>query len=188
MRGRVRRTDGNQVVVSLGVVDVSALVPASTAARLTPGADVELHTHLAVRPDHVALYGFDTPAALTAFELLITVNGVGPKGALGLLSALSVEDLHSAIIEGDARALARAPGIGPRVASRIVAELREKFLGLPVAVPGGHGAEISAALDALVALGYSLTDARRAVQIQPADGSAEDMVRAALHYLDARTR
>lgn len=190
LRGTVDSCNGVEVVVWVGPVAFRVLVPAETAARLSPGTEIRLHTHLALRQDHIALYGFETPTGLAMFEQLITVSGVGPKGALGLLSTLDVAELRAAIIEGNSGALSRAPGIGARVAARIVGELREKLVFLPVitedgvGVARGHGA----ALEALIGLGYPMVEARRALDAATGSGTTEDLIRAALEFLDARSR
>ena len=190
IRGRVDRSDGSEVIVSLGPIALRVLVPVSAAARMVPGMEVDLHTYLAIRQDHIALYGFDSLAGLAMFEQLISVSGVGPKGALGLLSTLDAEELRAAIIEGNPRILSQAPGIGARVAARIIGELQEKVAALPP-LPNTNGEPSSqaAALDALTGLGYPLLEARRALDaVPPGDGRPEDLIRAALQVLDQRAR
>ena len=189
IQGTVDRRDGMEVVVVVGPVALRVLVPARTAEGLAPGSGVKLHTHLAIRQDHVALYGFESAAGLAMFELLITVSGVGPKGALGLLSTLDVEELRTAIIEGSSGVLSRAPGVGARVASRIVSELQEKLAAFPVmATDGVIPGQTAAALEALIGLGYPLLEARRALDAAPGSGNAEELIRGALEFLDARGR
>lgn len=189
IRGIVDRSEGVEVVVSVGPVALRVSVPMRTAATLVPGSNVRLHTHLAVRQDHIALYGFESVAGLGMFEQLITVSGVGPKGALGLLSTFDVEELRAAIIEGNSRALSRAPGIGVRVATRIVNELQGKLAASPVSLEAGVDVGgVGAALEALVGLGFPLLEARQAVSTARSDGSAEDLIREALEFLDARGR
>ena len=150
--------------------------------------DTELHTHLAFHPDQrslqMALYGFESPEALSIFELLISVSGVGPKGALALLSGLDVQELRAAIIAGDQRALTRAPGIGARVAARIAGELAERVAALPSLAVEGDG--YGAALEALTNLGYSLADARQALNNVAPSQPAEALIRSALEFLGSR--
>jgi holliday junction DNA helicase RuvA len=189
IEGFVERQNGSELIVAVGPVALRVLVPVRTADSLAVGEQVKLYTHLAVREDHIALYGFDSASALAMFELLITVSGVGPKGALGLLSTLDVEDLRAAIIEGNSRILSRAPGVGARVASRIVGELQEKLVGFPVGTtdhvaPGPS----AAAFEALIGLGYPPLEARRALDAAPSSPSAEELIRGALEFLDARVR
>ncbi|MSQ23438.1 MAG: Holliday junction branch migration protein RuvA [Chloroflexi bacterium] len=189
VRGRVRRCAGNEVVIGIGPLDLRVMVPTTTASRLSPGLDAELYTHFALQPDQrgfqMALYGFESAEALSIFELLITVSGVGPKGALGLLSGLDANELRTAIIAGDQRALTRAPGIGPRVAARIAGELSERIAAVPLAGEES-GSGYAGALEALTNLGYSLVDARQALSGAPPNESAEGLVRLALAFLGRR--
>ncbi len=189
VRGRVRRTLGNEVVVGIGAIDLRVLVPARTADRLHPGSLAELHTHFALHGDQrslqVSLYGFESEAALDLFERLITVSGIGPKAALMLLSTLEADEARRAIIAGDERALSRTPGIGPRVAGRIVSELQDKLLQMP-AFAGEADDGYSAAFSALVSLGYSASDARQALEVRTVGAEVEDVVRAALEFLSSR--
>ncbi|OGG56318.1 MAG: hypothetical protein A3F84_01630 [Candidatus Handelsmanbacteria bacterium RIFCSPLOWO2_12_FULL_64_10] len=189
VRGRVRRSRGNEVVLGLGSVDLNVLVPARTVDLLRPGTLAELFTHFVISGDQrswqTTLYGFESEAALEVFELLITVSGVGPKAALGVLSTLEADEVRRAIIAGDQRTLTRAPGIGSRVAGRIVSELQLKVPDRPSSegeTPGGYGA----ALAALVGLGYSAVDARQALEVSPDGGPVEELIRSALEFLGSR--
>jgi Holliday junction DNA helicase RuvA len=144
---------------------------------------VELFTHLALRPDQITLYGLASRSALDLFELLVGVNGVGPKLALSVLSSFDPSDLTEIISRGDAQALSRAPGVGPRAASRIVSELGAKLKGfVPVSSSDSPGS-YSQALAALIDLGYPLSEARQALESAPRDGSLEDMIRSGLGVL-----
>jgi Holliday junction DNA helicase RuvA len=167
-------------------MDVRVFVPTRTAELLHPGAVAELHTHFALHGDQrslqASLYGFDSVVGLDLFELLITVSGIGPKAALALLSTLEVDEVRRAIIAGDQKSLSRAPGIGARVANRIVGELQDKLVDMPPTageVADGYGA----ALSALVSLGYSPLDARQALEKTPVGAPTEELVRAALEAL-----
>src|SRR6266545_3408266 len=110
VRGRVAKIEAGAVVVAAGPVDVRVAVPASTAQHVVVGQEVSLRTHFYVREDQLALFGFETDAGLEIFELLLSVSGVGPKLALGVLSALEPADVRSAIARGDIQLLTRAPG------------------------------------------------------------------------------
>lgn len=175
-------------MIRLGPVDVRVLVPASTLSRLVSGADVELYTHLYLRQDHVALYGFESEAGLKIFEQLLGVSGVGPKAGLALLSVFAAEDLRQAIARGDSQALARAPGVGPRAAARLVTDLQPRIGA--VAAEGVASESRSQALEALVDLGYSISAAREALlkvaEDGSEDGSLEGLIRGALGLLAER--
>lgn len=180
LRGEVQRALSDTLVLRVGPLDVRVLVPSRTAAAAATGSAVQLHTHLHIREDQVALYGFETQAALETFELLLRVSGVGPKGALALLSVLDAAELREAIARGDTRALARAPGVGSRAAARIVTDLQPK---LGSAAAGGESGPYGQALQALVDLGYSPSEASRALAEVSGNGSVEELIREALGFL-----
>lgn len=155
------------------------------------GADVTLHTHLAVREDAHTLYGFATPGERALFRNLIRVTGIGPRVALLILSGMSVELFSRCVREGDAAALTRLPGIGKKTAERLIIEMRDRVGGLGldptvVTLPGerpGIAAvnPVDDAISALVALGYRLPDAARMVQtIAPEGLTSEAIIRQAL--------
>ena len=184
--GTVRRAEPGVIVVSVGPLDVRVAVPAPLALRLNQGDEVTLHTHLHVREDLLALYGFASGEELGIFELLLGVSGVGPKLALGMLSALAPTTICRAIASEEAQTLARAPGVGTRAAARIVAELKTKIgpemVGLGEPPADGH----SAAVAALVGMGYSPTEARRATERIPSQESIEEVLRQGLAFLADR--
>ncbi|MCO5761203.1 MAG: Holliday junction branch migration protein RuvA [Chromatiaceae bacterium] len=155
------------------------------------GAEVTLHTHLAVREDAHTLYGFASAAERSLFRNLIRVTGIGPRLALLILSGMSVELFGRCVREGDATSLTRLPGIGKKTAERLIIEMRDRIgeLGLhPAAavLPGGRTAPPDAtpaddAVSALVALGYKLPEASRMVQSLETDGlNSEAIIRLAL--------
>lgn len=142
-----------------------------------------LHTYLQVREDALTLYGFESEDELAIFELLLTVSGVGPKVALSTLSTLSPDALRLALSNSEPGVIARVPGIGKRTAEKIVLELKDKVKAPASGVEAL--AQISAAdaevIEALVALGYSIVEAQRAIQSLPKDVTAvEDRLRLAL--------
>ncbi|HEX77057.1 MAG TPA: Holliday junction branch migration protein RuvA [Dehalococcoidia bacterium] len=180
-----RGDDG--VVVRVGGVSLRVHVPTSTLSRLgSVGDEVELHTHLYIREDQLALYGFATPEELSLFQVLIGVSGVGPRSALGMLSAVSPEELSLAIASGNVEVLAQLPGVGKKMAGRLVVELRGKlergWVGVPIAGLAQDKADVVAAL---TSLGYSTSEAMRAVSALPDDPglALEDKVRLALQGL-----
>ena len=157
---------------------------------------VKIYTYTLVREDTFGLYGFLTRDDLEIFKKLITVNGIGPKGGLAILSVMSADELIFAIAAGDAKAISKAPGVGARTAERVILDLKGKIsledtLTKNAAVPADMhigsdaGAEKNEAVEALTALGYSATDALRAVRqvVTSEDDSVEDILKAALKYL-----
>jgi len=187
VRGRVIARQKDLLVVDIGGPDggvgLKIYVPEPTAAQHHEGAAVSLHTYLQVREDALTLYGFETEDELSVFELLLTVSGVGPKVAMTTLGALSPDALRLALTNNEPAVLARVPGIGKRTAEKIVVELKGKIK--PPASGMEALAQLSAAdaevIDALVALGYSIVEAQRAIQALPKDVSAvEERLRLAL--------
>ena len=128
VRGRLAFVTENSVEIDVGGVGYEVFVPTSVLSELPPkGNEVELYTYLNVKEDEMSLFGFLTRDALSVFKHLISVSGVGPKGALGLLSAVSPDDLRFAVLSSDVKLLSKAPGIGKKTAERLVIELRDKF-------------------------------------------------------------
>ncbi len=174
------------VVVDVNGVGYLVYGPAGTVIGAKVGAEVMLHTHMAVREDDMTLYGFATGEERGLFQTLIAVSGVGPKAALALLSVMTADELSYAIASGDTVALARAPGVGQKLASRVVLELRGKLVAeAPPALPG----EESEVVSALIGLGFTQAEATEAVAKSkvPDDAPVEDKVRLALSYF-AQTR
>ncbi|OHA83655.1 MAG: Holliday junction DNA helicase RuvA [Candidatus Yonathbacteria bacterium RIFCSPLOWO2_01_FULL_47_33b] len=160
------------IVVDVGGVGYKVRVALDTLRALRGVADkkVSLWTHLVVREDALDLYGFQNEAELEFFEMLISVSGIGPKGALGILNVAPVDHLKEAIAQGDASALTKVSGIGSKSAQKIVLELREKVGGREgVVVPAGMLREEHDAIAGLVALGFPEREAREALKDVPAD-------------------
>lgn len=186
VRGRIQRIESGGVVLAVGPIDLGVLVPSPTASDLAPGQDVELRTHLHVREDQLALYGFRSYEELEIFELLLSVSGVGPRMALAVISALDPAGVRRAILSRDTQALSRAPGVGLRAASRIVTDLQGKVAPSAVESEMGDLHVSSSVLTALVGMGYSTAEAKRAIDMVSADGPVEDVLRAALGALADR--
>lgn len=147
------------------------------------GAEVEVYTHHHLREDANDLYGFKTLADLELFELLLTVSGVGPKSALGVLNIASSDDIKEAIIRDDANLLTKVSGIGKKTAERIVLELKTKVIRTGGAVSPLVNANLSGSdeIDALISLGYTLSDARSALNaVAPEIKDSGERVKAAL--------
>ncbi len=195
IKGTVAVVESPRVVIECGGMGYELLVPVTDAAELAncTGQDVKLHTYMSVREDGVSLFGFLTEEELDFFKMLINVNGIGPKGALGILSSMSVSELRYAILAEDAKTISRAPGIGAKTAGKLVLELKDKIKledMLPNETPSAKHQNtdmtaINDATEALVALGYSSATALKAVNSAKALGltSTEDLIKAALKQM-----
>jgi holliday junction DNA helicase RuvA len=158
--------------------------PTSTLEMLgQEGAEAKLYTHLHVREDDLSLFGFATEEELTLFELLLSVTGIGPKAALGILSAAAPNTVRAAIAQGNLDVLTGIPGIGRKTAQRLILELKGK-LDLTEAELGETSPLDQEVIAALVNLGYSAAEAQRAARaVPPSEKVVEDRIRAALRYL-----
>jgi Holliday junction DNA helicase RuvA len=170
IEGRVEEKRAGELVIDAGGVGFLLLCSAATIAAAPAGGErMRCYTHFSVRDDGMELFGFATREERDMFRRLTGVSGVGPRTALGMLSTLSVRDLSLAILTGDAAAIARAPGVGKKTAQRLILELKDKVeqgdLGLPegMVLPTDAGDAAQEAVQALLALGYSGSEANRAV-------------------------
>ncbi len=189
LRGVVEEKGDDWVIVGVGGVGLLAAVPATTADALAAGDDAALFTHLHVREDVLTLFAFSTRDDLVLFEQLIGVSGVGPRVALGLLSALDHPQLTTAIAGGRSDVLRRVPGIGQKTAERLVLELRDKVTPPAAGIDATPPAEVEPKADAeviaaLMGLGYSQAEASSAAGRLPRDGEAplEERIRTALRF------
>jgi Holliday junction DNA helicase RuvA len=166
----------------LDVNGVGYLVAATPSAvrRADAGGEVTVETYLHVREDALQLYGFADRAERELFMQLLTVNGIGPKVALAIVSGSPAEELRRAIAREDAARFQAIPGIGKKTAERIVLELKEKIGDVAVAAVASADSPHLVARDALVELGYSVLDAERALAQTDEDASPEERVRQAL--------
>lgn len=193
IKGILTDMEEDLVVVEAGGIGYN-IYTTGQAFRLLPaiGQEVKLYTYLNVREDAMILYGFLTKDDLRVFRLLIGVNGIGPKGALAILSVMTTDDLRFAVLGDDAKAIAKAPGIGAKTAQRVILELKDK-LSLEDAIEQRFehaAAEVESdaksirteAVQALVALGYSSSEALKAVNgvELPEDADVEYLLKAAL--------
>jgi len=189
LRGQVADADAERVVIETGGVGYAVLVPGRLASALSRrvGDEVFVHTYLHVRDDAWQLFGFESPRERRFFITLIGVNGVGPKVALAIMSAYSVDDLETAVMRGDDKRFESIPGIGRKLAQRLVMELKDK-VGVeleagPAPAGDGAGPVVDQFLQARVALqnlGLQLREAEAALQGAPDDASVEELVRYAL--------
>ena len=195
IKGELVEVTENSIVLDHQGMGFSIMMPGSILDKLPQiGSELKVHTYLYVKEDILDLYGFLTRDDLKIFKLLITVNGIGPKGALAILSALSPDDLRFAVLAGDAKTISKAPGIGSKTAQKLIIELKDKLKIEDVLDGAGEGyvsqdnmADMASAeaVMALTSLGYSAADATRAVRmvenVQSMDSEA--ILKAALKKL-----
>jgi holliday junction DNA helicase RuvA len=191
VEGLVGAIAADSLVVEVGGIGYRVFVSPTMIVGAHPGSKIKLHTFHLVRDDLQALYGFRSPEELGFFNLLLSVTGVGPKVALAITGSRPVADLQLAIIEGDQAMLTAIPGIGKRLAERVIFELKEKVAaaGISASVGALGSAGDNEVVGALQALGYSLGEARDAARAAIGSGGApgvdtlEDRVKAALRTL-----
>lgn len=185
VEGTVEYIEETAAVISTGGFGCKIFMSPASLSALTVGESIRVHTFLRVAEDVFDLYGFLTKEELDMFKMIITVSGAGPKAALSVLSAMSPAALTVAVVTDDYKSITKAQGVGPKLAQKIVLELKDKLKGReidlggeplrPIASQGG-----SDAVDALVVLGYSQSEAARAVASVSPDLSTEDTIKAAL--------
>lgn len=195
IKGILTEVFEDTIVVEAGSIGYNIHVPLSLLERIPRiGSEVKIFTYFQVREDAMSLYGFLSRQDLDMFKQLIGVNGIGPKGALGVLSTLTPENLRMAVLSGDAKAIAKAPGIGIKTAQRVILDLKdrihmedllpqEEVMDQPgAAMVSRTGRE---AMEALTALGYSGSEAAKAVkQVEITDSmTVEDVLKASLKHL-----
>lgn len=173
IRGELVDITEDNIVLECNNIGYNIRVPLSVVQQLPGiGATVKIYTYTSVREDAFLLFGFLSKDDLEIYKKLITVNGIGPKGALGILSVMSADDLRFAVLSGDAKSIAKAPGIGAKSAERIILDLKDK-VSLQTASFEAEAAVIDTvgdtavkneALEALVALGYAPAEALRAIR------------------------
>jgi Holliday junction DNA helicase RuvA len=186
LQGVLESMGVDYAIINVGGVGFRVYMPTSVLSTLgKAGEEVRIYTHLRVTDDDISLYGFGTADELTLFETLIGVSGLGPRLALAMLSALNVEQMTMAIATGSIDLLTTVPGIGRKMASRLVLELKDKVGAGLIATPAAQVArENIDVLAALTSLGYSVSEASRAVATLPAasDLSVEERIKLALQY------
>lgn len=193
LKGTLTVSDVNFIVVECGGVGFKCFTTLNTVKQIGKTGDtVNVYTYLAVREDAMDLYGFSSLAELDAFKLLITVSGIGPKAAVSILSELSPDKLAVCIASGDAKAITKAQGVGKKTAERVVLELKDKMGAIAVgdvsdAVSSAASVSVNSdsaeAVEALVALGYSQSDAAVVVGAMDKSLSVDEMIRLGLKQL-----
>ncbi len=192
VKGPVAHVAPRLAVIDCGGVGYACHTTQTTLSRLERGREATLYTYLNVREDAMELYGFYSENERSCFELLLGVSGVGPKAALAILSSTTPEGLAAAIITGDERALTAAPGVGKKIAQRVILELKDKLAKGQLPAPGGESYggtgvtvipqnKASEAAAALAVLGYSSQEVALALKGLDLEGlSLEEIVRQAL--------
>ncbi|MBQ8932055.1 MAG: Holliday junction branch migration protein RuvA [Ruminiclostridium sp.] len=191
LKGIVTVTEQNLAVIECGGVGYGCRTTANTLAKISTGKEATLYTYLAVREDAVELFGFADMQELNCFKMLISVSGVGPKAAISILSGMTPQAFALCVASGDSKALTTAPGIGKKIADRIVLELKDKIAKenvssvssdslIPVATASNS---VSEAISALMVLGYSNAEATKAIAGMPADSPTDALIKAGLKNL-----
>ena len=194
IKGTITDIGSVEIIVETGGVGFLVFTSSQATTRLTKNQQAIIYTHLNVREDDMSLFGFLTKEERSVFRMLINVSGVGPKSALSILSCLSVGELRMAVLSDDYKAIAKANGIGPKTAQRLIIELRDKFHLEDVldsyeenttdtSVPEDL---ISEAAMALSSLGYSNVEALRAIKKVPNSEcmTVEQLLKAALKNIN----
>ena len=192
LTGKVIEKSLDEVVISCGGVGFLVSVPQTAQGAIAPiGEETTLYTYLNVKEDALDLYGFATKEEQRAFKILTTVSGVGPKAGLAILSALTPDRVALAVSSGDYKAFTAAQGVGPKLAQRIVLELKGKFTDTTlsgvtiedVSAAAVSTGNVSQAISALVALGYSQSQAAMAVAKLDADADVQTLIKQALRLI-----
>ena len=180
----------NFAVVMAGGVGYRVYSSSSTLSRLKSGEETTLYTYLSVKEDSLTIYGFDTEEELSTFKMLISVSGVGPKAAFSILSALTPTEFALAVASQEPKSITKAQGVGKKLAEKIIVELKDKLKGVDIGEIAGDsntsavnagGSYIAEAVNALMVLGYSAVDAKKAVESVMKDAdNLEDLIRLAL--------
>ena len=184
IKGTIEYIADEYVVMDNHGIGYRIFVPGNALTSLRTGEEQTLYTHFAVREDALQLYGFLSQDDLDLFRKLLGVSGVGPKGALGILSVMNADDLRFAILSDDAAAISRAPGIGKKTAQKVILELKDKLdlldafekkaANTELAAAGEAGSAQADAVMALTALGYGNTEAMKAVRKAASENDAAD--------------
>ena len=189
LRGEISQIEETALILEVGGVGLRVFVPAPLRTRLKVGEAAFLFTHLVVREDALTLYGFESQAERELYNILLGVDGVGPKVALAVLSTLTVDAIQRAIFADEAEILGRVPGVGKKTAQKMAIHLKDKLKPTDalagVAAMADYDSEV---LAALTALGYSVVEAQSAIQSLPKDApkDVEERLRVALQYFTGR--
>ncbi len=196
LKGKVWEIQSEKLILDVQGVGYQISTPYGFLAKCHAGQEITVYTHVILREDELALYGFSSMPEKELFLQMLTVSGIGPKASLSILSTLGSAQTESAIAGENLTLLTKVPGIGKKTAQRLILELKEKFKGKAVALEGSdsimlqeQGLIHSEVLETLLALGFSQEEAKKALQTLPDSGrqlSVEEQVRFALRALAAR--
>jgi Holliday junction DNA helicase RuvA len=184
LEGNVLSIEENALVILQGGFGLRVFVPSGVVQQAQHGQRLALYTHLVVREDVLALYGFERTDERDLYTQLLSVNGVGPRMALAILSTLSVDAIKRAVINEQGEVFGRVPGVGKTTAQKILLYLKGKLKGDLGAIGGSLQDFDTEVLEALTALGYSVIEAQAAIQALPKDApkDVESRLRQALQY------
>ncbi len=185
LRGEVSQIEENALIVEVGGVGLRVFVPMPLRGRMKVGEAALFYTHLAVREDALTLYGFETQADRELFNILLGVDGVGPKVALSVLSTMTLDAVQRAVFADEAEILSRVPGVGKKTAQKMALHLKDKLKPMDaLATVAAMSDKDSEVLAALTSLGYSVVEAQSAIQSLPKDApdDTEERLRLALQY------
>jgi holliday junction DNA helicase RuvA len=185
LRGEISQIEENALILEVGGVGLRVFVPAPVRTRTKAGESILLYTHLVVREDALTLYGFESQAERELFNVLLGVDGVGPKVALSVLSTMTIDSIQRAVFADEADILSRVPGVGKKTAQKMALHLKDKLRPMDaLATVAAMTDKDSEVLAALTALGYSVVEAQAAIQSLPKDApdDTEERLRLALQY------
>ena len=197
IKGILEEINENGIIVEAGGIGYFISVAPSVSARLKLKSDVKIYTYMSVKEDGISLFGFESRAQQELFKKLTSVSGIGGKTAMGLLGAVTVSDITSAIVSNDVNTLCRAPGLGKKTAQRIILELRDK-VSCDSILPGISGEELfdsaimpsdskAEAVEALVSLGYTRSEAAKAVStVYSENDNTSEILRKSLKKISER--
>ena len=185
LRGEIAQIEETALILEVGGVGLRVFVPAPVRGRMKVGEILLLYTHLVVREDALTLYGFESQAERELFNVLLGVDGVGPKVALSVLSTMTLDSIQRAVFADEADVLSRVPGVGKKTAQKMALHLKDKLRPMDaLATMAAMTDKDSEVLAALTALGYSVVEAQAAIQSLPKDApdDTEERLRLALQY------
>jgi holliday junction DNA helicase RuvA len=185
LRGEISQIEDNALVVEVGGVGLRVFVPAPVRGRVKVGETAFIFTHLVVREDALTLYGFESQADRELFNILLGVDGVGPKVALSVLSTMTLDAVQHAVFADEADLLSRVPGVGKKTAQKIALHLKDKLKPIDALTRVAAMSDVdSEVLAALTSLGYSVVEAQAAIQSLAKDASTDvgERLRLALGY------
>ena len=187
LRGKIKNKGQGYIILDVRDVGYKVFINETVYAELDIGQETEFYIYQNVREDSLSLFGFNTLEQLEMFELLLSISGIGPKSALGVLGIASTEDIKDSIARGDSSLLVKVSGIGKKTAERVVLDLREKvgkITGDSNSVSGSNIIASGDEIDALMVLGYSMMQARDALrQVDPDIKDSGERIKAALRAI-----